>query len=70
MEIAVVLADVTGEVVVMEVGQEAVAAKAVRVEESPFAEKASPVVEVVAGDLVVNLKVHESDTRRVEGQAL
>ena len=62
--------DVTGEVVVMEAVQEAVAAKAVRVEGSPLAEKANPVVEVVAVVRVVNLKDLEFDARRVEGQAL
>jgi hypothetical protein len=66
----VVLADVTVAVVVMAATQEEAAAKVVRVEESLFAEKASPVVEVVAGVLVVNPKGHESDTRGVEGQAL
>mgnify|MGYP003337982179 CR=1 FL=1 len=54
----------------MAAAQEEAAAKVVRVEESLFAEKASPVVEVVAGGAVVNPKVHESDARRVEGQAL
>ena len=62
--------DVTGEVVVTEAVQVAVAAKAVRVEGSPFAEKANPVVEVVAVVRAVNLKDLEFDARRVEGQAL
>ena len=62
--------DVTGEVVVTEAVQEAVAAKAVRAEGSPFAGKANPVVEVVAVVRAVNLKDLEFDARRVEGQAL
>ena len=62
--------DVTGEVVVTEAVQVAVAAKAVRVEGSPCAEKANPVVEVVAVVRAVNLKDLEFDARRVEGQAL
>ena len=62
--------DVTGEVVVMEAVQEAVAAKAVRAEGSLFVEKANPVVEVVAVVRAVNLKDLEFDARRVEGQAL
>ena len=65
--IEVVLADVTGEVVVMEV--EEVVAKAVRAAGSPFAERANPVAEVVAVVRAVNRKAHEFDARRVENQA-
>ena len=63
--VAVVMAAVTQVVVV----EKAVRAKAAKEEGRTFAEKGS-LEAAVAVARVVNLKAHEPDARRVEGQAL
>ena len=59
--IAVVLGDVTGEVVAMVAAPVAVEAKAVRAEESPFVERANQVVVAVAAAREANRKGREFD---------
>ena len=59
--IAVVLGDVTGEVVAMVAAPVEVEAKAVRAEESPFAERANQVVVAVSAAREANRKDREFD---------